>query len=69
LFEDIMKYKQSVGSIVALGNAAELVKAVAQQAVGATSAELLDGSPISDEMVMNLAQSSIAQVLAGAKKE
>lgn len=61
-----MKYKQSVISVVALGNAAELVKAVALQIVDKTSAEMLDGSPISDEMVMNLAQTSIAKVLSGA---
>ena len=61
-----MKYKQSVISIVSLGNAAELVKAVALKVVGQTSAEMLDGSPISDEMVMNLAQTSIAKVLSGS---
>lgn len=61
-----MKYKQSVISIVSLGNAAELVKAVALKVVGKTSAEMLDGSPISDEMLMNLAQTSIAKVLSGA---
>jgi hypothetical protein len=63
-----MKYKQSVISIVSLGNAAELVKAVALKVVGQTSAEMLDGSPISDEMVMNLAQTSIAKVLSATSE-
>lgn len=63
-----MKYKQSVTSLVSLGNAAELVNAIAKKVVGTEVADTLSGSPISDEMIMNLAASSIEKVLV-AKTE
>jgi len=58
-----MKYKQSVHSIVSLGNASELVAAIAKKVVGTEVADTLSGTPISDEVIMNLAQSSIEKVL------
>lgn len=53
-----MKNKESVRTLVVLANASELVVAISQQVIGNEVADTFNGSPLSRELIHNLAQTT-----------
>ena len=53
-----MKDKKSERTLVTLSNASELVVAVTQNVVGNEIADTFNGSPLSRELIHNLAQTT-----------
>ncbi len=63
-----MKYKQSVQTAVTLAAGGELVVAIAEQVLGKEVANSVAGTPLSKEMVLNMAQSGFEKNLLEQNK-
>lgn len=59
-----MKHKQSVTTAVTLAAGGELVAAIAEQVLGQEVADTVGGTPLTKEMMLNMAQSGFEKNLS-----
>ena len=59
-----MKLKESQTTLVTLANGAELVRTIAQGVIGNDIADTFDGSPLTREVLYNLAQTEFQSAVA-----